>query len=115
MKLNKETLKQIIKEELESFLSEDDVYDDDPGHRVGNRSPVPELNNNPDMDVDELVAILLSKSQLGHPHPGIGGFDDYDTNMYELRQFIKYNKGPAVEKIVAALEDPRIKTQRNKG
>ena len=29
MKLNKEALKQIIKEELESFLSEDDIYDDE--------------------------------------------------------------------------------------
>ena len=115
MQITKEQLKQIIQEELETVLHEFDARDDDSGDRVDNRSPVPELNNNPDMGVDELVAILLSKGQLGHPHPGIGGFGDYDTNMYELRQFIEYNKGPAVEKIVAALEDPRIKTHRNKG
>ena len=114
MKLSKEQLKQIIQEELEAVLHEFDARDDDPGDRVGNSSPVPELNNNPDMSNDELVKILSGKDQLGHPIDGIGGFGDYDDNMYELRQFIEYNKGPVVEKIVAALEDPRIKAQRNK-
>ena len=115
MKLNKETLKKIIKEELEAVLSEDDVYDDDPGDRVGNLSPVPELDRDSDMGVDKLVVILLGDDQLGHPHPGIGGFGNYDTNMYELRQFLRDNaKDPKAIKISQALEDPRIKTQRIK-
>jgi hypothetical protein len=115
MKLNKETLKKIIKEELGKVLNEDDIYDDDPGHRVGKQSPVPELDNHPMMGKEELVVILLGKDQLGHPHPGIGGFGDYDTNMYELRQFLRDNaKDPKAIKISQALEDPRIKTKRKK-
>ena len=107
MKLNKETLKQIIKEELDALMREDDIYDDDSGPLTPyqmQQSPVRQLDKNPEMDVDKLVAILLGKDQLGHPHPGIGGFGDYDTNMYDLRTFIKNNPDdPRAKKIIQAL------------
>ena len=67
------------------------------------------------MSIDELVKILLGKDQLGHPIDGIGGFGNYDDNMYELRGFLRDNpEDPRAKKITQALEDPRIKTQRNK-
>ena len=111
MKLNKEALKQIIKEELESFLSED-VRDDDGSGDMSYASPVWQLNSNPDMSVEELVDLFLSKDYLNDPN--LGGFDDYDTNMYDLRSYANgYPEDPKAKKIAKALQI--IKTQRNKG
>jgi hypothetical protein len=109
MKLNKETLKQIIREELDAVMNED-AYDDDASGDMSYASPVWQLNDNPDMPVQELVELFLSKDYLNDPH--LGGFDDYDTNMYDLRSYANaYPEDPRAKKIAAALQI--IKTQRN--
>ena len=115
MKLNKETLKQIIKEELGAVMREDRDKEEISTYQQAfgspNLTPLDILFKNPDMTVEEFRKILVKALE----HKDFGGYDDFNQYMNELVQQVNYYPDDARSKIIRqVLEDPEIKAKREK-